>query len=210
MLGAATLRIVNRSFRVRERNCSVDVCWEWKKFCVVCSHLSPESLGHMYARDLEHLSMLVTTRLKDAHVHICVDAQTGLGTGVPGPPNSNIGTATTLAHRAEKQRLLECFVMEHSLTATNIFSNNDASNTNIYMCNHNGCHEPQQIDYILVIRPQSSFQNIRHIGYFIGSLGLTVTTRERHGKAREKDTSGNRLDGNATVTAHSATQCARS
>ena len=39
--------------------------------------------------------------------------------------------------------------MEHSLTATNSFSNNDAKNTNIYTCNCNGCHEPQQIDYIL-------------------------------------------------------------
>ena len=31
---------------------------------------------NMYAKDLEDLSILVTTRLKDARVHICVDAQT--------------------------------------------------------------------------------------------------------------------------------------
>ena len=76
--------IVNSSFRVRGRNCSVDVCWERKKFRVICSHLNLGSVGRMYARDLEDLSMLVTTRVKDAHVHICVDAQTGLGAGVPG------------------------------------------------------------------------------------------------------------------------------
>ena len=49
--------------------------------------------------------------------YVCVDAQAGLGTGVPGPANSNVGTATMVTHRAEKQRLLECFIMEHSLTA---------------------------------------------------------------------------------------------
>ena len=142
---------------------------------------------HMYARDLEDLSMLVTTRAKDVHAHICVDAQTGLGTGVLGSASSNIGTATTVAHRAAKQRLLECFIMEHLLTATNTFSNNDARNTNIYTCSYNGCHEPQQIDYIL-----SSDHSLRS------------RTFNSYGKHWEKDTSGNRLDGNST------TPCARS
>ena len=68
---------------------------------MICSHLNSGSVGHMYARDLEDLSM-VTSRAKDAHVHICVNAQTGLGTGVLGPANSDIGTATTVTHRAEK------------------------------------------------------------------------------------------------------------
>ena len=106
----------------------VDVCWERMKFRVICSHLNPGSVEHMYG-DAEDLSMLVTTRVKDAHVHICADAQTRLSTVVPCPPKSNIGTATTVTHRAEKQRLLECFIMENSLTATNTFSNNDARNT---------------------------------------------------------------------------------
>ena len=104
---------------------------------------------HMYAKDLEDLRMLVTSRVKDAHVHICVGAQTGFGTGIPGAASSDIGPATIVTHRAEKQRLLECFIMEHLLTATNTFSNDDDRNANIYTCNYNGCHEPQQIDYIL-------------------------------------------------------------
>ena len=75
--------------------------------------------------------------------------------------------------------------MEHSLTATNTFSNNDASNTNIYTCNYNGCHEPQQIDHIL-----SSDHSLRS-GTFDSSAssdhwGITATIRERHGKARGK------------------------
>ena len=45
------------------------------------------------------------------HVQFCVDAQTGLGTKVLVSASSNIGTATTVTHRAEKQRLLECFIM---------------------------------------------------------------------------------------------------
>ena len=130
--------IVNSSFRVTGRNCSIDVCWERKKFRVICSHLNPGSVMHMYARDLEDLSMLVTSRVNGAHVHICVDAQTLLGTAVLGSASSNIGSATTVTHRAEKQRLLECFIMEHSLTATNTFSNDDDRNTNIYTCNYHG------------------------------------------------------------------------
>ena len=69
MSGAATLGdcvaaaftkcIVNSSFRVRGRNCSIDVCWETKKFRVIC--LNPGSVMHMYARDLEDLRMLVTS-----------------------------------------------------------------------------------------------------------------------------------------------------
>ena len=119
------------------------------KFRVICSHLNPGSVMHMHARDLDDLRMLVTSRVKDAHVHICVDALTGLGTGIPGAASSNIIPAITVTHRAEKQRPLECFIMEHLLTATNTFSKNDDRNDNICKCNCNGCHEPQQIDNIL-------------------------------------------------------------
>ena len=112
---------------------------------VICSHLNLGSVVHMYARDLEDLRMLVTSRLKDA--------QTGLGTGVLGSISRNIGPATTVTHRSEKQRLLECFIMEHLLTATNTFRNDDDRNTNIHTCNHYECHEPQQIDYILSSEP---------------------------------------------------------
>ena len=74
---AFTKCIVKSSFRVRGRNCSIGACWERKKFRTVM---------HMYARDLADLSMLVMTRVKDAHVHICVDAQTDWVLGYPVPP----------------------------------------------------------------------------------------------------------------------------
>ena len=95
--------IVNSSFCVRGRNCSIDVCWERKKFRVICSHLNPGSVMHVCSNDLEDLRMLVTSRVTDAHVHTCVGAQTGLGTGVLGSASSNIGTATTVTHHAEEQ-----------------------------------------------------------------------------------------------------------
>ena len=113
-------------------------------------------------------------------------AQTGLGAGVPGPPNRNIGTATTVTHRAEKQRLLECFIMEHSLTATNTFSNNDVRNTNIYTCNYNGCHQPQQIDYILLSDHSLRSRTFDSSATSSDHWGLTATIRERHGKAMGK------------------------
>ena len=117
--------VVHGSFCVEGRSCAVDVCWEGKKLRVICSYLNPGSVMHMYARDLEDLRMLVTSRWKDAHVHTCVDAQTGRGTGIPGAASSNVGPATTVTHRVEKQRPLQCFIMEHLLTATNTFSNDD-------------------------------------------------------------------------------------
>ena len=119
-----------------------------KEFRVICSHLNPGSVMHMYARGSEDLRMFVTSLVKDAHVHICVDAQTGLGTGIPGAASRNIGPAITATHRAEKQRLLEWCIMEHLLTATNTFSNDEERNANICTRNCNRCHEPQQIDYI--------------------------------------------------------------
>ena len=39
--------------------------------------------------------------------------------------------------------------MENLLTATNTFRFDEDGAINIYICNYNGQHEPQQIDYIL-------------------------------------------------------------
>ena len=103
---AFTKCIVNSSFRVRGRNCSIDVCWERKKFRVICSLLTPGSVTHMYARDLLlTVVTVVTSRAKDAHVHICVDARTGLGTGVLRSVSSNIGSATTSCRKTETSRV---------------------------------------------------------------------------------------------------------
>ena len=41
-----------------------------EEFREICSHLNTGSVMHMNARDLEDLCMLVTSRVKDAHVHI--------------------------------------------------------------------------------------------------------------------------------------------
>ena len=82
----------------------------------------------MHVEVLEDLRTLVTSR-----VHSCADAQAGLGTGIPGAGSRNIGTATTVAHRAEKQRLLECFNMEHLLTATNTFSDDDRKRQHLHV-----------------------------------------------------------------------------
>ena len=130
--------------------------------------------------------MLVTSPVKDAHVHICVDAQTGLGTGIPGAASRNIGPAMTATHRAEKQRLLECFIMEHLLTATNTFSNDDDRNANICTCNYNGCHEPQQIDYILSSDHSLRWRSFDSSATSWDHWGLTATIREKRGKPTEK------------------------
>ena len=96
--------IVHGSFCVQVRSCAVDVCWEGKKLRVICSHLNPGSVMHMYARDLEDLRMLVTSRWKDAHVHTCVDVQTGLDLvqGYLVPPAVTL--APQLLHIVSKNR----------------------------------------------------------------------------------------------------------
>ena len=78
---------------------------------MICSPLNPLSVMHLYAKDLDDLRSLVTSRGSDMHAHICVDAQTGLGTIPPRPESANIGTATTVSHRVEKRRILESFIM---------------------------------------------------------------------------------------------------
>ena len=129
-----------------EKNCALDVCWEGKKFREICSHLNPSSVMHLYAKNLDDLRSLVSARGSDMHVHIRVDAQTGLGTFPPRPRSENIGTATAVSHRVEKQRMLEGLIMENLVTATNTFLCEDDGATNIHTCNN---HEPQQIDHIL-------------------------------------------------------------
>ena len=101
------------------RNCALDVCCEEKTFRVICSHLNPLSVMHLYVKDLDDLLSLVTSRGSEMHVHICVDGQTGLVTILPGFQSGNIDSATTVSHRVEK--MLEDFIMEHLLTATNTF-----------------------------------------------------------------------------------------
>ena len=67
----------------------------------------------------------------------------------PRPHCTNIGIATTVSHRAEKQRMFECFIMENLLTATNTIRFEDYGAINIYTCTYNKKPERQQIDYIL-------------------------------------------------------------
>ena len=71
--------------RVRRRNCSLGICWEGKKFRVICSHLLLTSVSHENAKDLVDLRALTNTREEGSAVHICVDAQMGLGTTPPRP-----------------------------------------------------------------------------------------------------------------------------
>ena len=157
----------------------IDVCWEAKKFRVMCSNLNPGSLdalvcegfggpGHGWSRHGRRTRKSI----------FCVDAQTGLGTGVPGAISSNIGPATTVTHRAEKQRLLECFIMEHLRTATNTFSNDDDGQLNIYTCNY----KPQQIDYILSSDPSLRSRTFDSSATSSDHWGLIATIKERRGK----------------------------
>ena len=54
--------VIGGSFFVKGRNCALDVCWEVKKFRVICSHLNLMSVMHLYAKDLDYLRSMVTSR----------------------------------------------------------------------------------------------------------------------------------------------------
>ena len=68
--------------------------------------------------------------------------------------------------------------MEHLLTATNTFSNDVDRNTNIYTCNYNGCHESQQIDYILSSDHSLRSRTFDSSATASDQWGLTATIRE--------------------------------
>ena len=98
---------------------------------------------------------------------------------------SDVGLSTTVTHRAEKQRVLECLIMEQLLTATNTFSDDDDRNANINMCNYNGCHEPQQIDYILS-SDHSRSRTFDSSATSSDHWGVAATNREKRGKQHWK------------------------
>ena len=158
---------------------------------MVCSHFSPSSVIHAYAKDLEDLRVVVTQCGVDTDVHICVDAQTGLGTWPPRPYSGNIVIATIVSHRAAKQRLLENFIMENMLTATNTFHfEKDGANNNLYTCNYNGKHEPQQIDYILSLDNSLRSNTFDSPATNSDHWGLTATMKSSHAKVPRKRKNG--------------------
>ena len=89
-------------------------------------------------------------------------------------------------HIMPKNKLLKCFIMEHLLTATNTFSNDDDRNTNIYTCNYNGCHESLQIDYIMLSDRSPRSRIFDPSATASDHWGLTATIRERYGKTPGK------------------------
>ena len=95
--------IIGGSFSVKRRGCAPDVCWEGKKVAVVCSHLNPGSVMLMCVGDLEDLRILEASRTQNAHVHICVDAQTCLENLESRLGCRDRGTSTTITHRLEKE-----------------------------------------------------------------------------------------------------------
>ena len=177
------------SFRVRRRNCSLGICWEGKKFRVICSHLLLTSVSHENAKDLVDLGALTNAREEDSAVHICVDAQTGLGTTPPRPFRENIGMAMGVLHRAGKRRLLKNFIMENMLTATNTYDTEIVGiKRNIYTCSFNGRHEPQQIDYILPPDRCLRLKTFDSPATTSGHWGLTTTIRSPHAKETHRKT----------------------
>ena len=94
-------------------------------------------------------------------------------------------------HRQALPQLLhivpnECFIVERLLTATNTFSNDDDRNANICTGNYNGCHEPQQIDYIL-----SSDHSLRS-RTFDSSATSSDHWTDRHHQGETWETEGKR------------------
>ena len=152
---------------------------------MICFHLESRQCGALVCegpKGLEHADYVTGEGFARPYLCGCPNGARYWGTG---SSSSNIGAATTITHRAEKQRLLECFIMEHSLIATNTFSTDDASFNNICTCNYNGCHDSQQIDYIL-----SSDHSLRSRTFDSSATasdhwGLTATIRERE-STREK------------------------
>ena len=65
--------VIGGSSCVKGRNCALDVCWEGKNFRVICSHLNPLSVMHLYAKDLDDLCLLAgdVTWKRYARPYLC-------------------------------------------------------------------------------------------------------------------------------------------
>ena len=74
--------------------------------------------------------------------------------------------------------MFESFIMENLLTATNTFHFEDDGAVNIYTCNYNGKHEPQQIDNIF-----SSDNSLRSMAFDSSATGKPIgwDSRDRIG-----------------------------
>ena len=93
---------------------------------------------------------MANEREEGSAVHICADAQTGLGTTLPRPFLREHWYGNDCLASCRKRRLLENSIMGNMLTATYTFDTEiDGIKSNIYTCCCNGRHEPQQIDHIL-------------------------------------------------------------
>ena len=101
----------------------------------------------------------------------------------------NIGMATTVSHRVEKRRLLENFIMENMLTATDTYDTEIVGiKRNIYTCCFNGRHEPQQIDYILPPDRCLRSKTFHSPATKSDHWGLTATIRSPHAKEKHRKT----------------------
>ena len=144
------------------------------------------------------------------HVHICVDAQTGMVRMPPRPYSANIGsTAATVSHRVEKQRMFKNYIMENLLTATNTFHFEDDGAIDLYTCNYNRKHEPQQIDHML-----SSDNSVRSRTFDASATksdhwGLIAAIKSKHVKTprKKKKRTENRLAGNVGIASATTVKC---
>ena len=164
---------------------------EVKRFQVICSHLNPGSVMHMYVGDSEDLRLLVTSRTEDAHVHMCVDAQTGLGTSASRPGSSNICTATTITHRPGKNKEYSSLTMTHVGTPT-CYSSASSWNT----CSHatntlrndrstTSCHQTS----VCVRRPSTHRLRLR----ITGVLTATIVSKRRRKPTENVSQETNRM-----------------
>ena len=87
----------------------------------------------------------------------------------------------------KKQRLLECFIMENMLTATNIFRNDDDRDASIFTCNYHWRHEPQQIDHILSYDSSLRSRSFDSSATASDHWGLTATIASKRGRTKGGD-----------------------
>ena len=108
--------VIGGSFCVKGKNCALDVCWEGKTFRMICSHLAPLSVMHLYAKDLDDFRSLLTPRGRDSARPFLCGRSDRLGV------NATKTISRTHWHcYTGKQRMFESFIMEKLLTATNTF-----------------------------------------------------------------------------------------
>ena len=127
---------------------------------------------HLYAKDLDDLRALVASRgeVTRKSTFVCTLRRVW-GQRHQDRTAQNIGTVKLFPIVSKNNKCSRDSSWKKLLPATSTFHFEDDGATNIFICNYNGKHEPQQIDCILSSDNRVRSRTSSVFSQKVGSLG---------------------------------------